>query len=187
MKTLAPAKGQTIVDMCAAPGGKTTQIAEITGDAGRIIATDINNDRLKKVAENCGRLGISSVEITDYDKIDSLLCETGNVEMVLLDVPCSNTGVLAKRCELRGRIKQKQGEDLTRIQMKLLKKAATIIKADGKICYSTCSILKHENSQLIKRFLEAETDFVLENERLILPSAQKPDCDGGYLAIVVKT
>ena len=186
VRTLAPEKGQTILDLCSAPGGKTTQIAEITNDAATIIATDINNDRLKKVTQNYDRLGINSVKIMNYDKIDSILSKIGNIDAVLLDVPCSNTGVLAKRCEARYRITQKKIEDLTKIQIQLLKKTAPIIKDAGKICYSTCSILKQENSQLIKRFLETKTDFVLEEENLILPSAQKPDRDGGYTAILIK-
>ncbi len=183
VKTLAPEKGQTIVDLCAAPGGKTTQIAEMIGDSGIIIATDINGSRLKKVEENCDRLGINSVAIIDYDKIESIFC----VDAVIVDVPCSNTGVMAKRCEVRVRLKQKQLEDLSKIQLQLLKKAATLVKAGGKICYSTCSILKQENSQLVKRFLEAESNFVVEQERLTLPSAQTQDCDGSYTAIIVKT
>lgn len=186
VKTLAPQKSQTIVDLCAAPGGKTTQMAEIMEDAGRIIATDINKDRLKTLSKNCTRLGIHSVEIIDYDKIDALLRKTHNVDAVLVDAPCSNTAVLAKRCEVRYRIKQKQIQELSKIQLQLLKKAASIISIGGKICYSTCSILKQENSRLIQRFLQAEAGFVLEQEKLVLPSAKKPDRDGGYTAIISK-
>ena len=187
VKKLAPQKGQTIVDLCAAPGGKTTQIAELMGDFGRVIATDINGGRLKKVAENCSRLKIKSVAITDYDNIESVFSETNSIDAVIVDVPCSNTGVLAKRCEVRDRLKQKQLENLCKIQLKLLKKAAKLTKAGGKICYSTCSILKQENNQLIKQFLEAESNFVVEQEGLVLPSTQEPDCDGSYSAIIVKT
>ena len=186
VKILAPQKGQTIVDLCAAPGGKTTQMAEIMQDSGRIIATDINKDRLKNLAQNCTRLKIRSAEIIDYDKIDALLCEIHNVDAVIIDVPCSNTAVLAKRCEVRHRIKQKQIEELSKIQLQLLKKAASIIGIGGKICYSTCSILKQENSRLIQRFLQTDSGFVLEQEKLLLPSAQKPDRDGGYTAIISK-
>ncbi len=101
VRILQPQAGWTILDLCAAPGTKTTQLAELTGDSAKIIATDIDSDRLKKVKENTDRLGINSVKIVAYERLQKVSAEIGLFDCVLLDVPCSNTGVLAKRIEAR--------------------------------------------------------------------------------------
>lgn len=178
---LAPQPEWTILDLCAAPGVKTTQLAEATDDSARIIATDINQRRLEKVRENVNRLGIQSVDVVSYNQLlDSTF------DCVLVDVPCSNTGVLAKRIEARYRIKSGTIQELTKTQCELLRTAASKIKPRGKICYSTCSIQKAENGNLVRDFLKRNPSFELECEQLILPSAEHFDHDGGYTAILVR-
>jgi 16S rRNA (cytosine967-C5)-methyltransferase len=178
---LAPQPGWTILDLCAAPGGKTTQLAEATGDSATIIATDINQRRLKMVKENIRRLGIQSVQVVSYKELlDSTF------DCVLVDVPCSNTGVLAKRIEARYRIKPEIIQEFTKSQSKLLDAAASRTKPHGKICYSTCSIQKAENGELVRDFLKRNPLFELKCEELILPSAEHFDHDGGYAAILVR-
>ncbi len=163
---LEPQPNWTILDLCAAPGIKTTQLAETTGDSAKILATDIDNKRLKKVRENTTRLGIKSVEVVPYEELPD-----SKFDCVLLDVPCSNTGVLAKRIEVRYRIKPQTIKELTKTQSELLNNAAAILKPHGKICYSTCSIQKEENSDLIGDFLQKNQGFEIKSEKLILPSA----------------
>jgi 16S rRNA (cytosine967-C5)-methyltransferase len=107
-------------------------------------------------------------------------------DCVLLDVPCSNTGVLARRVEARYRISPATIGQLAGIQGELLRNAAAIIKPGGKICYSTCSIQKTENSELVEDFLKQNQNFTLESEQLTLPSAEGFDHDGGYTAILAK-
>jgi len=102
----------------------------------------------------------------------------------MLDVPCSNTGVLARRIEVRYRIKPQAIKELTKTQSELLYTAAQMLKPHGKICYSTCSIQKDENRGLINDFLQKNQDFELKSEKLILPSAGGSDHDGGYVAII---
>jgi 16S rRNA (cytosine967-C5)-methyltransferase len=194
VKMLSPRPDWTILDLCAAPGSKTTQLAEITGDSATIIATDIDAQRLKKVEENTTRLGIKSVNIIPYKQllnsefsifirpsVDGL---NSQFDCVLLDVPCSNTGVLARRVEARYRITPAAIKKLAKTQTELLKTAASMLKPHGTICYSTCSIQKDENSGLIKDFLRKNANFKLESEKLTLPSAEHFDCDGGYTAIL---
>jgi 16S rRNA (cytosine967-C5)-methyltransferase len=181
---LAPKAGEVILDLCAAPGTKTTQLAELTGDKARIIATDIDSVRLEKVKENADRLGISSVRIVAYENLKEIADEIGLFDAVLLDVPCSNTGVLARRPEARFRITPKVLTGLTKIQAQLLRTAAGTIKPRGRICYSTCSIQPSENDQLIDDFTEQNPTFDCIYQQLILPSAESFDCDGGYVAIV---
>ena len=181
VRHLDPQPGWTILDLCAAPGVKTTQLAEATGDTATIVATDINHRRLTKVKENITRLGIQSVDIKSYENVPN-----SEFDCVLLDVPCSNTGVLAKRLEARYRISPRGIRALIRTQSELLSLAAVKIKPLGKICYSTCSIEKCENNEIIRNFLERNPGFELELEELILPSAEVFDHDGGYTAILVK-
>jgi 16S rRNA (cytosine967-C5)-methyltransferase len=184
VRLLKPQPEWTILDLCAAPGTKTTQLAELTGDKAKIIATDIDSQRLEKVRENTNRLGINSVKTVAYENLKKTSAEIGPFDCILLDVPCSNTGVLAKRPEVRLRITPKAIAKLAKIQGELLETATAMIKPKGKICYSTCSILKAENSTLVKDFLQKNIQLKLDSELLTLPSAQSPDRDGGYVAII---
>jgi 16S rRNA (cytosine967-C5)-methyltransferase len=189
VRILKPQPDWTILDLCAAPGVKTTQLAEATRDSATIIATDIDTERLKKVKENTTRLGIKSIDIVSYEEILSTQFKIPNskFDCVLLDVPCSNTGVLARRIEVRYRIKPSAIKELAKTQSELLNTAAQMLKPYGKICYSTCSIQKDENSNLIKDFLQKNRNFELKSEKLTLPSAECFDHDGGYTAILAAT
>ena len=169
----------TILDLCAAPGTKTTQLAELTGDSAKIIATDIDPQRLKSVKENIARLGITRVDVLPYEEILK-----SKFDCILLDVPCSNIGVLAKRIEARYRINPKAIEKLTKTQNDLLGTAAKMLKPNGRICYSTCSIQKAENSECVRDFLQQNPGFGLESELLTLPAAEGFDRDGGYVAVI---
>ena len=188
VRLLNPQPEWTILDLCAAPGTKTTQLAELTEDSAKIIATDIDPQRLESVKENTTRLGITSVSILPYEELLTSKFSTLNpkFDCVLLDVPCSNTGVLAKRIEARYRVNPKVIKELTETQTELLAAAAKMLKPKGKICYSTCSIQKAENSRLVKDFLRQNPDFALESELLTLPSSEGLDHDGGYVAIITR-
>jgi len=186
VELLNPKPGWAILDLCAAPGGKTAQLAQATGDSAKIIATDIDSKRLEMVTENISRLGISSVSVVEYEKLEQKVSEIGLFDAVLLDVPCSNTGVLAKKPEARFRINQKAVRKLTKIQSQLLETATAMTKPRGKICYSTCSIQQAENSGLVKKFLQKNCQLKLKSELLILPLLQEFDHDGSYTAIIAK-
>ncbi len=183
-KALNPRSDWTILDLCAAPGSKTTHLAELTSDRAKIIATDIDSQRLRRVTENINRLGLTSIKAVEYGNLEKIIDEVGLFDAVLLDVPCSNTGVLAKRPEVRFRIKPKAIAELAKIQSKLLEDASAMIKPHGKIVYSTCSIEKDENKSLISRFLKKNSHLKLEYEQLTLPSAEDFDHDGGYVAVI---
>ena len=164
-------------------------MAEATGDAAIIVATDIDSRRLEMVKENIARLGIKSVRVVPYVgavREPPLNAEEQKFDCVLLDVPCSNTGVLAKRIEVRYRIGPEAIGKLARMQGELLRTAAGLVKTGGKICYSTCSIQKEENREIVEKFLEENKNFTLESEQLTLPSAEGMDHDGGYAAILAK-
>jgi len=184
IKMLRPTADWTVLDLCAAPGTKTAQLAELTGDKAKIIATDTNKKRLEKISENVARLGLNSISTVDYNDLQKDDLAKAAFDAVVLDVPCSNTGVLAKRVEARYRIKPGTIKKLAKTQAELLQTAATFVKPRGKICYSTCSIQKDENSGIIKNFLRQNPVFELETELLTLPGAGAFDYDGGYAAIL---
>ena len=181
VRILKPKPNWKILDMCAAPGGKTTQLAEATNDLAQIIATDIDSERLRRLDDNIKRLGITSVQVLKYEKISGM-----KFDCILLDVPCSNTGVLAKRIETRYRIEPEKISEIARVQAGILNKASTMLNPCGTICYSTCSIQDQENSGIAKAFLAKHKDFTLICEKLTLPSAQGFDHDGGYCAVIRK-
>ena len=183
---LNPQPNWKVFDICAAPGTKTTQIAELIDDKGLIIATDKDNTKLAKLDENIKRLGIKSVRIMDYETFLKTSGQFTPADAVLLDVPCSNTGVLARRPEVRLRITPDKIRELAQTQSQLLKLAASSLSAGGRICYSTCSILNQENGDVVNAFIKQQPVFSLEKENLFLPSAGTYDFDGGYAAILIR-
>ncbi len=184
VRVLDPRPGWSILDLCAAPGTKTTQLAESTQDAANITATDIDPERLTRVQENLARLGLKSVTIVPYAQIEQ--APEASFDAVLLDVPCSNTGVLARRVEARFRLRPQAIQDLAATQSTLLARAAALVKAGGRICYSTCSIQRTENQEVMRDFLTRQAQFELAREDLLLPCAESPDHDGAYVALLLK-
>jgi 16S rRNA (cytosine967-C5)-methyltransferase len=164
-------------------------MAQMMQNTGTIIATDIDPKRLRKVNDNCQRLGISIVKTVEYDQLPRIISQIPPFDAVLLDVPCSNTAVLARRPEVRLRITSRAIKSLTKTQSRLLQMGAELIKTGARICYSTCSILKAENEDMVKQFLFANPDFELQQQQIVLPVAQSRqslDHDGGYYAIITK-
>jgi 16S rRNA (cytosine967-C5)-methyltransferase len=185
VRSLRPQPGWTILDLCAAPGTKTTQLAEATAGRAKIVATDIDGKRLEKVRENINRLGLAGcITVIGYHALDECVQQAGGFDCVLVDAPCSNTGVLARRPEVRHRITKRAVEELAGEQAELLSKAVKMLKPQGVICYSTCSIQPDENGLLVRRFLADNSDSKLKLEKLTLPSAEGFDHDGSYVAIM---
>jgi 16S rRNA (cytosine967-C5)-methyltransferase len=190
---LAPQPGETILDLCAAPGGKTTYIAQRMNNEGRIIACDISEERLNLVQENCQRLGVTCVEFCSSrgDEAHSEKSESGQrfltspstdlvFDRILVDAPCSNSGVMRRRVDLRWRILPEEILRLQQTQLDLLKLAATKLRPSGVLVYSTCSLEPEENSEVVKEFLREHKKFKLESERELLPFAD--DVDGAFVA-----
>ncbi|HOK66200.1 MAG TPA: transcription antitermination factor NusB [Anaerohalosphaeraceae bacterium] len=182
--------GSVVLDFCAAPGGKTVQLAMKMKNQGRILAVDADSRRLQKVEENCRRLEISCVQCVRPEQIKEALGAKNKVAAVLLDVPCSNTGVMARRVEVRWRLKPESIPEMVQTQKDLLEQAAGFVRKHGTLVYSTCSILPEENQQVVQDFLARHPLFTLEQEELTLPSCgSQTDFghDGGYAALLRKT
>ena len=176
---LAPEPGSRVLDLCAAPGGKTTHLAELMRNQGQIIACDVDDERLRTVNELCARLGITIVQTTRLRPELNDEPPPGPFDAILVDVPCSNTGVLGRRPEVRWRLRPEDLRHLVSLQTKLLLLAAERIRPGGAIVYSTCSIEPEENRAVVDAVLQAMPELVLEADEAQVPG--KP-ADGGYWA-----
>ncbi len=178
VQELDPRPGDNILDLCAAPGGKTTAIAQRMQDSGAILATDIDNSRLDRLRENAERLGLRSIQPKALHQID--LKTAGPFDRILVDAPCSNTGVMRRRVDVRWRLNARELPVLARTQVDLLKRAALLLKPGGVLVYSTCSIEAEENEDVITAFLHKHRDFRQEATRTLTPMQDK--IDGAFVA-----
>ncbi len=177
---LAPQPGERVLDLCAAPGGKTTHLAELMLNQGSILATDVSAERLARVAESAARLGLDIIEprLVARDGSDIPL---GPFDAVLVDAPCSNTGVLGKRPEARWRLKRADFQELPELQRRLVEAAADRLVCGGRLVYSTCSIDDAENERVVLAVLAARPQLELVESRGHIPG--QPG-DGGYQALL---
>lgn len=163
---LDPKPGESIYDLCAAPGTKTIMISDLMGGEGDIIAVDISTERLEKLAASAMNYNAENIKIRRADAREISLKVTDGV---LLDAPCTGTGVLSKRADLRWRRTEQDLNDLIKLQGELLDEAANMVKKGGRLVYSTCSIEPEENMDQIRTFLEHYDNFELDDLSEYLP------------------
>lgn len=169
----APAGG-AVLDLCAAPGTKATLLAERVGPGGMVLAYDRDPARRPRIAENQARLRLPQLRVVDD------LAPAVAMDAVLVDAPCSNSGVLGRRAEVRRRLRPDSFAALAAAQRELLLEALPRTRAGGAVVYSTCSIEPEENGELVRSTLPS--DWTIEDEQLTLPVAST--CDGGYFAVL---
>lgn len=179
---LDPQPGESILDLCAAPGGKTTCIAARMRNQGRVVAVDSEPERLKLLAQNCGRLGVECVEA---HPVESFKPKPASFDRILIDAPCSNTGVMRRRVDLRWRIQPGEILRLADEQMALLRRAKVWLKPGGLLVYSTCSLELEENEARVRALLNEEAGFRLESQRELLPF--RDGVDGAFTACLRRT
>ena len=184
-KILNPQKGEYILDACAAPGGKTTYMAEIMENEGQILAWDIYEHRTKLIEENAKRLGIEIIktEVKDASIYNEKLKE--KFDKILLDVPCLGIGVIKRKPDIKWQRNIEDIKKITNIQVKILENCSRYLKKGGELVYSTCSILKQENENTIFNFLKENDTFdIVENSMTnILPDNEK---DGFFICKLKK-
>lgn len=184
VRIVNPQPGEKILDLCAAPGGKTTALAQLMHNQGSILARDVSAARLELVRQNCARLGVTCVETGVLGAPAPPQSEGARqFDAVLVDAPCSNTGVMRRRVDLRWRIRLDEIGRLSRSQSELLENAASQLREGGRLIYSTCSLEPEENEQVVAAFLGAHPRFKLAEERALLPFVE--GVDGAYLAKLV--
>ncbi|HWQ18937.1 MAG TPA: RsmB/NOP family class I SAM-dependent RNA methyltransferase [Methanotrichaceae archaeon] len=167
---LDPKPGESVLDLCAAPGSKTTQIAQQMENRGLVVANEPSLGRLTPLRSNCERLGAINVAITRYD---GCRFPDSQFDRVLADVPCSSEGTARKDLKVLNRSSQKRSLDLQRLQVSLLKRAVALTKPGGMIIYSTCTYAPEENESVVESVLDLGQ---VHLERLSLPGLI--DCPG---------
>ncbi len=177
---LNPKPGDFVIDLCAAPGGKATHIAEIMNNDGHVLACDVYDHKLTLISQNVERLGTTIVEAA---KMNALIFDksfAALADAVLADCPCTGYGVIGKKPEIKWSRSAADEEELVGMQSLILKTAAAYTKPGGTIVYSTCTVNREENENQIAKFLEQNSDITLEETRLLYPHTD--GTDGFYIA-----
>lgn len=183
VKALCPSENDNIVDVCAAPGGKSFCAAEMMCGTGKIFAFDFYSKKVLNMEKECGRLGLKNVETAQRDAVcpDSGLF--GRMDKVICDVPCTGLGVFRRKPEIKYKPVVGSGRELAQKQYEILEKSSLYLRNGGKIMYSTCTINEIENRDVVRKFLRNNGNFTLDEEVQLLPHF---DHDGFFYCILTK-
>ncbi len=179
-----------LLDMCAAPGGKTTAALEYMSEKGKAYSLDISEEKLFLIEENIERLGYENAVVARHDSTYLIDKEEfgydfdGNVDMVIADVPCSGLGIIGRKNDIKYRINDESIKELIILQDKIIENAASYVKKGGVLLYSTCTINPEENDDRIEKLLKNRDDFKLIKKRHFLQGIDR--CDGFFYAILKK-
>jgi 16S rRNA (cytosine967-C5)-methyltransferase len=182
-RLLAPESGMRVLDLCAAPGGKATHLAALTGGAGEVVAVERNPRRAAELRRTCRRLRAAHVRVEVGDAAERR--EDGPFDAVLVDPPCSGLGTLQGRPDLRWRARPEAIVELADLQRRILAAGAAALRPGGALVYATCTISPQENEQVVEAFLAAHAGFSLDGTRLLLP--HRDGTDGFFLARLRRT
>jgi 16S rRNA (cytosine967-C5)-methyltransferase len=175
---LNPLPGELVIDACAAPGGKTSHIAELMKNKGVVIARDIYRHKIKLISENSKRLGLDIVKTELYDacKLDEKYI--GKIDRVLVDVPCTGLGIIRRKPDIKWSKSIEDIDNIKNLQQNILRTSAKYLKPGGVLVYSTCTIEPGENFEIIKEFLESNNEFIMSgfDENLLSKSTLRKIC-----------
>lgn len=177
-----PQKGELVMDLCSAPGGKTTAMAEISGDNAKIYAFDLFEHKIELINNNCKRLGIKNVTARAQDGTLLMNEFVGKADKILADVPCSGLGIIRKKPDIKWNKETEDFDAIINIQQKILDNAEKYLKKGGTLVYSTCTVNKNENENVVKKFAE-KYKFKTEYMQTILPGE---DHDGFFICKMIK-
>ncbi|HHU63869.1 MAG TPA: 16S rRNA (cytosine(967)-C(5))-methyltransferase RsmB [Clostridiales bacterium] len=184
-KLLDPKPGHLVIDLCSAPGGKTCHMAELMENKGNILAWDVHPHRLQLVKTNCRRMGVTNVEVRQHraEVFDDAL--SSSADRVLADVPCSGLGIIRRKPEIKLNRTCDDIAALTDIQRMIINTAGRYLKPGGAMVYSTCTINKKENEDIVRDFLKHNTGFKLEGEMVqLFPHID--GTDGFFMAKLIR-
>ncbi|MBQ3038454.1 MAG: 16S rRNA (cytosine(967)-C(5))-methyltransferase RsmB [Clostridia bacterium] len=170
---LNPQIGEKVLDLCSAPGGKTTHIAELMGNIGEVVACDIHAHKIDLIEKNCQRLGIDIVNTACYDSTVFNKRFENCFNKVLCDVPCSGWGIIRKKPEIKWN--NDKIEDIIKISREILTNASKYVKIGGELVFSTCTLNKDENEEQLKSFLETNKNFETVDITEFLPDSLRHD------------
>lgn len=181
---VAPDTDDSVIDACAAPGGKTTHLSQLMKNQGKITAIDISKERLRLVEDNCRRLGIENVTLVEADSslLDGAMNEP--VDKILIDAPCSGLGTLKKRPDLRWQKSEKSITEMAGLQLKMLNSLSKLVKPGGVLVYSVCTISKPETAGVIEKFLAQNDSFKPDALEDQLPVGLRKDIQHGTIQLL---
>lgn len=183
---LAPEPGMAVLDLCAAPGGKTFTVAELLEDRGRVLARDLHPHRVKLVEEGAARLGLASVTAETGDALCRDPALEGKFDRVLCDVVCSGFGTLRRKPEIRYKPLDSL-DGLPEVQYNILENASHYLKRGGRLVYSTCTLSPAENEEVVARFLGSHPEFSAPvPAKTYIHGREGLDCDGFFAAVLEK-
>jgi 16S rRNA (cytosine967-C5)-methyltransferase len=186
---LNPLPGERILDACAAPGGKTGYIAQLMKNQGTIVACDRHPARLQTLKENMARLGVGIVHVFDHDwtrgHVPARIASMAPFHRILLDAPCSNTGVMRRRVDVRWRLQPGDFPRMQQRQLEMLRALIPLLEQDGVLVYSTCSLEPEENQQVVRRLLDGPVAVRLLEEKRSLPF--RDGFDGAFAAKFIRS
>lgn len=181
---LNPAENDFVIDCCAAPGGKATHIAELMKNRGRIVAADIYEIKLQHIRENSKRLGIKIIEPILLDARNIGEKFFNQADKVLIDAPCSGLGVIRRKADLRWKKTFEEIAELPQLQSEILASAAKTVKKGGTIIYSTCTIIRRENEEIVENFIKLNKNFKIIEMKTFLPHVD--GTDGFFIAKLIR-
>ncbi len=176
-------EGNLVIDMCAAPGGKTMYAAELAGDKGLVISRDVSSDKTELIEENVERLGYNNVRVEVYDACvldDSLI---NKADVVICDLPCSGLGIMGRKNDIKYNISREKISQLSMLQRQMLENGARYVKSGGVLVYSTCTITKEENDDNVKWFID-NFDFELDSVSPYFPNSLENRASKGYITLL---
>ena len=175
-------EGDQVLDVCAAPGGKSIHIAELLNGTGHVEARDLTEYKVDLLRDNIERSGLTNIEAVCQDATVYDPDKKKSADIVIADLPCSGLGVLGKKPDLRYKMNEKTEADLVELQRKILSVVKDYVKPDGKLLYSTCTIHREENEGNVEWFLKEYPEFELVKDKQMIPG--KDAGDGFYIAII---
>ena len=184
VELLDPRPGESVLDACAAPGGKTAMMAGMMEGKGELVAMDVHDDRLDTLQDTIKRTGWDFVQILKGDAAKGFPQKDKQFDAILLDVPCLNTGVLRRRVDARWRFTRDRIELIKKTQRQILTAMSKHVKSGGRMVYSTCSLEVEENEEMVSRWARDQKDFRLVKAKRLFPP--KSGTDGAYAALLVK-
>ncbi|MFL6253930.1 MAG: 16S rRNA (cytosine(967)-C(5))-methyltransferase RsmB [Pyrinomonadaceae bacterium] len=194
---LGAREGERVLDACAAPGSKTTHVAALAEGRALVVAGDLHTHRLRVVGETCARLGVAGVTLVALNAEVALPFVDETFDRVLVDAPCTGTGTLRHNPEIRWRLSRESFSELPAVQGRILSEAARCLRRGGRLVYSTCSVEREENEEVVAAFLQSHADFTQTQAtpapaQLLLPGGaartwpQRDDVDGFFVAALEK-
>ena len=182
---LDPQPDENVLDACAAPGGKTCLLAQRMKNRGSIVACDRDLNRIKRLQENLDRLGVEIATVLQRDWVQNVTAlPVAEFDRILVDAPCSNTGVMRRRVDVRWRLAADDFMRMQKRQLAITRKVMALLKRDGVLVYSTCSLEPEENEQVLALLLQEFTNFKLVEQRMITPFHD--GFDGAFAAMLVR-